>query len=141
MLPSARMLVCAALATLTLGACSDTAASGDADAAVGTYTLVTIDGQPLPVVVDQSGADMLEITQGTVVLDADRTFDDSTVLRTTLAGVVSTETDAASGNWTLSGRTVAFTPNDQSGPYEMTWDGNNQLTQDFSGLILVYQRH
>jgi hypothetical protein len=83
---------------------------------------------------------MVEITQGTVTLDADRSFDDSTVLRFTIADVVSSETDAASGSWTLSGRTVEFTPSDQSGAYEMTWDGGDQLVQLFDGLTLVYQR-
>ena len=140
MIRPATILVLAAFTTLSLGACSDTAASGDANAAVGLYTLRTIDGQPLPVVIDQQGNDTAEITQGTVTLDASRSFQDSTVVRLTVSGVVSSETDAASGSWTLSGRTVTFTPNDQSGPYQMTWDGANQLAQDFNGFILVYQR-
>lgn len=120
--------------------CNDTTGIAGADAAVGLYTLRSVNGQLLPVVIDQQGSDISEITEGSVTLDADRTFEDITLLRSTVAGAVSTRTEAAAGNWTLSGSNVLFTPSDQSGPYEMTWDGGDQLTQNFNGLLLVYQR-
>ena len=133
-------ILLAAVMGLTLAACSDTAASTGADAAVGVYSLQTIDGRPLPVIVDQQGNDMAEVAQGTVTLAADRSFSDVTLLRITASEVVSTETDSANGTWTLSGRTVGFTPSDMSGPYEMIWDGGNQLSQLFNGFTLVYQK-
>jgi hypothetical protein len=125
---------------LAVGACSDTAASSDADAAVGVYSLQTVNGQLLPVIIDQQGSNVAEITQGSVTLDADRSFDDVTLVRFTISGAVSTETDAATGTWSLSGRTVLSTPSGQSGPYEMTWDGADRLTQLFNDVTLVYQR-
>jgi hypothetical protein len=140
MIRSAATILFATVMGLSLGACNDTLASTGADAAVGVYTLQTIDGQSLPVIVDQQGNDIAEITQGTVTLDADGSFADVTELSITQSGVVSTETDAAVGAWALSGRTVQFVPNDGSGVYEMTWDGQDQLTQSFNGSILVYQR-
>jgi hypothetical protein len=76
-----------------------------------------------------------------VTIHADLTFDDVTVLRITESGVVTTETDAATGTWSLAGRTVQFSPNDgSSAPYTMAWDGANQLTQLFSGFTLVYRK-
>lgn len=125
---------------LTVGACNDTAASSGPDAAAGVYSLQTIDGQALPGIIDQQGSDLAEVIEGSVTLRSNRTFDDTTVLRLTISGVVSTETDADAGSWTLSGRTVEFTPSDQSGPYAMTWDGGDQLAQDFNGFLLVYRR-
>ncbi|HEU5218468.1 MAG TPA: hypothetical protein VFU23_07405 [Gemmatimonadales bacterium] len=133
-------ILLAAVAAVTVAGCSDTTASTGAEALVGVYILQTVDGQPLPAIVDQSGADMLEVVSGSVSLHTGLTFDDTTVLRFTISGEVSTETDAATGNFTLSGRTVQFTPSDNSGVYTMTWDGQDELTQDFNGLILVYKR-
>jgi hypothetical protein len=124
----------------SLGACHDSAASSDADAAVGVYALQTVDGQPLPAVISQQGNDIAEIIQGTVTLEANRSFEDSTILRLTISGVVSSETDATAGEWSLNGRTVQFSPNDSSGLYAMTWDGQDQLTQIFNGFTLVYRR-
>lgn len=141
MTQSARTILVAAVMALSLGACSDTTGSDDADDLDGVYTLQTIDGQLLPVIVDEQGEDFAEVTQGTVTIHADLTFDDVTVLRITESGVVTTETDAAAGTWSLLGRTVQFTPNDgSSGPYAMAWDGGNQLTQLFSGFTLVYRK-
>lgn len=141
MLRSARTILVAAVVILTLGACSDTTGSGNADDLDGVYTLRTIDGQLLPVIVDEQGEDIAEVTQGSVTIHPDLTFDDVTVLRITEAGVVTTETETAAGTWSLLGRTVQFTPNDGSqGPYAMAWDGENQLTQLFAGFTLVYRK-
>jgi hypothetical protein len=137
---TAAKILLAVVMGFSLGACHDTAASTGPDAAVGVYTLQTIDGQPLPAIVDQVGNDIAEVTQGSVTLDGDMTFDDVTVLRITQAGVVSNETQAAAGTWTLSGRTLELNPSDGSGVYELTWDGNDELTQTFQGFTLVYRR-
>ena len=130
----------AALLGLTLAACSDTAGSNDADDAVGAYTLRTIDGQNLPVIVDQQGNDIAEVIQGSVTLNANRTFTDLTVLRITEGGVVTTENDETSGTWSLAGRTVQFAPGGLPAPYAMAWDGGDELTQLFNGFTLVYRR-
>lgn len=141
MMRSAGTILVAAVMALSLGACTDTAAGNDADDLDGLYSLQTIDGQLLPVIVDEQGEDIAEVIQGTVTIHADLTFDDVTVLRITESGVVTTETDAATGTWSLAGRTVQFSPNDgTSGPYVMEWDGGNQLTQLFGGFTLVYRK-
>ncbi len=136
----ASALVLAAVMSLSVGACSDSTGSGDADQAVGVYTLVSIDGFQLPVIVDQQGNDIAEVLSGSVTLDGDLSFDDTTDLRITEAGVVTTETDAVTGTWALSGRTVQFNPNDGSADYTMSWDGNDQITQLFNGFTLIYRR-
>lgn len=141
MLKIARVLLLAGVITLPLGACDPkSTSSADASAAVGLYTLQTIDGLPLPAVVARQGSDSAQITQGSVTLDASTAFADITTLRVTQSGTVTTQDDGTSGTWTLAGRNVQFAPNDGSASYLMVWDGADQLTQVTSGFTLVYHR-
>lgn len=146
MLHLVRKTLGAGMAALTLAACGGDATGNDPDAVVGQYVLISINALPLPVIVDQIGDDIAEVTGGTVTVDADGTFGDVTNLRFTESGVVTTEVDATQGNWTLSGTTVTFTPNDGSGTYTMTWNGQDRLTQLFRpdpnlpGFTLIYER-
>ena len=124
---------------VALAGCSDSTGP-DTDDLVGSYDLITVDGAGLPVIVDQIGEDKAEITMGTVTLDEDGTFGDVTELRITEAGVVTTEVVSTQGTWTVSGSTVTFVPNDGSGNYSMTWNGQLRLTQLFQGFTLVYEK-
>ena len=138
-----RKTMLAGIAAMALSACGGDATGPDADTLAGEYILFTIDGHTLPVIVDQVGDDIAEVTEGSVTLQPNGTFDDVTTLRITESGVVTTEVDATQGNWTVSGTTVTFTPSDGSGSYTMTWDvqqGQRQLIQLFQGFTLVYQR-
>ena len=139
MAPSLRNTLRAGVIALALAACSDSTGP-DTDDLVGSYDLITIDGASLPVIVDQVGEDKAEVTMGTVTLDEDGTFGDVTELRITEGGVVTTEVQATQGTWTISGSTVTFVPNDGSGNYTMTWDGQLRLTQLFQGFTLVYEK-
>lgn len=139
MAPSLRNTLRAGVIALALAACSDSTGP-DTDDLLGSYDLITIDGASLPVIVDQVGEDKAEVTMGTVTLDEDGTFGDVTELRITEGGVVTTEVQATQGTWTISGSTVTFLPNDGSGNYTMTWDGQLRLTQLFQGFTLVYER-
>lgn len=134
-----------ASAALAAGACGGdgppaiTDPTDDADLAVGVYALLTINGQPLPFLLDQEGSDLLEITAGTVSLELNRSFSDVTTYRLTLSGVVTTETDGATGTWDLAGNTVFLTPTGLTA-YSMLWDRADRLTQVFEGFTLVYVR-
>jgi hypothetical protein len=134
-----RMALRAGVLMVALAACSDSTGP-NSDNLVGSYDLITVDGASLPVIVDQIGEDKAEITMGTVTLDEDGTFGDVTELRITEAGVVTTEVVSTQGTWTVSGSTVTFVPNDGSGNYSMTWDGQLRLTQLFQGFTLVYDK-
>jgi len=129
----------AGVIAVALAACGDSTGP-DSDDLVGSYDLITIDGASLPVIVEQIGEDKAEITMGTVTLDEDGTFGDVTELRITEGGVVTTEVVSTQGTWTVSGSTVTFVPNDGSGNYTMTWDGQLRLTQLFQGFTLVYDK-
>lgn len=130
----------APLLLVLLAACSGadepTAPLGDPS---GVYTLQTVDGQPLPFLYLQIGDDTIEFLDGTVHLNADKTFIDATTLRVTALGVVTTEVDQADGVWSLAGSTVTFTQSDLA-VYSMTWDGEDVLTQVVEGLTLIYRK-
>ena len=139
MAPFLRNTLRAGVLAVALAACSDSTGP-DTDDLVGSYDLITIDGASLPVIVDQIGDDKAEITMGTVTLDEDGTFGDATEIRITEGGVVTTEVQSTQGTWTVSGSTVTFMPNDGSGNYTMTWNGQLRLTQLFQGFTLVYEK-
>lgn len=105
----------------------------------GVYTLRTVDGQPLPFIYAQIGNDTIEFLDGTVHLNADKTFIDATTVRITAAGVVTIELDQADGVWSLAGPTVTFTQSDLA-VYNMRWDGGDILTQIVDGLTLIYRK-
>ncbi len=136
-----RMLVVAAalMAAMSCGGGSDTTAPPGADAAVGVYTLSTINGQQMPVTVQQSGNDKIEIMGGVVTLKEDRTFSDITQVRLTVGGTVTSETETASGSWTRQANTVQLNPTGFTA-YSMTWDGGNRLTQLLGPFTLIYAK-
>ena len=131
----------AGVLALALVSCRDSTGP-NFDALVGEYILMTIDGDPLPVIVDQVDNDIAEVTGGLLIIEEDGGFTDATSLRFTVSGEVTTSTETASGNWTVAsnGATVNFNPNDNSGAYTMTWNGEDRLTQVFQGFVLVYER-
>lgn len=136
-----RMLAVATvlLAAMACGGGSDTTSPPGVDAAVGVYTLTSINGQPMPVIVQESGNSKTEITGGVVTLKGDRTFTDVTNARITTGGNVTTESDGVSGSWTRQANTVQFAPTGFEA-YSMTWDGSNRLTQTFQGFTLIYNK-
>lgn len=138
----ARMLLVAIALTAAIscgGGSSDTTGPPAPDAAVGVYTLATINGQQLPVIVEQSGNDQVEVTQGVVTLKEDRTFSDITQVRLTVGGTVTTETETAAGSWTRQANTVQLNPTGFTA-YSMTWDGSNRLTQLLGPFTLIYAK-
>lgn len=113
----------AALAVLAAVGCSDsTGPSGQS--AVGTYTLVAIDGDPLPYEFFGS-----EIRSGSLVLRADKTF------TATTTDDVSTESE--SGTYAHSGSTITFTTSE--GSVNGTYNGTT-IEIDATIVVLTYRR-
>ncbi len=76
---------------------------------IGTYILETIDGGPLPWILLQVGGNKIEVTAGSVTLNADRTCSDSITLRTTESGSVTTDTATDMCTYTTDGQAVTLT--------------------------------
>ncbi len=124
-----------------IGCDDDQTAPGEVEAVAGTYALVSVDGAPLPAVLQESGNDKVELLAGTVAMDDDGTFTAQSQLRITLNGAVTPRTDQASGTWTLNGDTVRFDPDVVNSPdFFMTWDGADRLSQTLQGHTVVFER-
>jgi hypothetical protein len=129
-----RRLVAAALLVLT--ACSD---STGPNAHVGSYTLVSVNGQGLPEVVFQDGSETVEFTGGVVTLNSNGTFSDRIDFRITTSTEVFDDSDTITGTYTITGNNVTLNPSDGSSAYSMALSGN-ALTQVEPGLTLVYEK-
>jgi hypothetical protein len=101
------VLIVAGIAVGGTWACGSDSTSPSSIA--GTYNLQTIDGQSLPVVVFEVGTDKVEITAGFMLLNSDQTFSESVSSRITDVAIVTTDVEATTGSWTLSGSDITFT--------------------------------
>ena len=130
----------ALLTVLVAAACGDS--SGPDNAITGTYTLRSINGEDLPVVIRDAPDDRVEVTSGSLTLNANGSYSD--VINFLVSNGTSTFPDRAtdSGTYTQSGNTVTFRSN-SGDVYNMTLSGNT-LTQSFDDgviqLTLVYQK-
>ena len=70
----------------------------------GTYTLRSINGDPLPVVIGPS-----EITAGSLTLNEDLTCSISITARVTEDGIVTTETETEMCSYTLDSGSITYT--------------------------------
>ena len=124
------------LLVLGLGACGDSTAP---TRVVGRYTLQTIDGNPLPFVFVQVGADKTELTAGHFNLNEDLTCSNNTTLETTVDGNVSTELGAAACTYTLNDAVilVVFLADGSTGGGSIV---GSQLTLTSNGFVLVFSK-
>jgi lipocalin-like protein len=101
------------LALLLLTAISGTACGGDSGtnptpaSLAGTWNLSTINGAPLPFVLQAVGP-KIEVLSDQIVAAAGGTFTETGSGRVTDAGVVTIVPITDSGTWTISGATVTF---------------------------------
>ncbi len=123
---------------LAFNACSDATSPRLEGDPVGVFALQTINGNAVPVVVDQDSTATLEVTGGSISLNGDGSFTDNLDLRLTEGTIVTAFSDNLQGTWTRSGNTITFQVIGFSA-YSLTWN-ENELTQVFSGFTLVYRR-
>lgn len=131
------MLVLAVALTVSGSACQDTTSPGAVLA--GTYTLRTIEGQPLPVAV---GADPINGTKtvvaGQITMDRDGHFTDVLRYRYDSGQEYDDEID---GTWTLSGNTLQFYDVlDPNNTYYGSVSGNQLAVQGYVTYTLVYSK-
>lgn len=104
-----RRLLPAALAVLSFASlgCAD---AGTGLAAVsGTYTLRTIDGDPVPATLAYtSPSDHVEVLEAQLRLTSDGRYTDRTRVSETRAGVTTEYLDDTDGQWTLTGEELVL---------------------------------
>ena len=78
--------------------------------ALGTFTLVTVNGNALPAVVADTVSPPLTITalSGSIVINANNTFSDVVALEQNVGGIITNSTRSCTGTWTSTGNTLTF---------------------------------
>jgi hypothetical protein len=108
----------------------------------GTYTISTINGSNLPVVVydDPTNAQRGEITGGSITLSANGTFSAPWSFRLTDNGAVSSTGETCTGTFTRTGNHIVMDEVDNGGfcggQYDGDWDGGDTFTEG----NVVYRR-
>lgn len=102
---------------------------------VGTYSLKTVGGSPLPATVVLSGL-TAQVTQGTISMNTDQTFS----YTITVAVGTATNTPRIVGTYTSQG--TAFVLSSAASPASVTgsFTGGNTISFVDSGLSLTFQR-
>ena len=129
------LTVATAASALAITSCGDITGVGNV---TGAYELQTINGQFLPVTVDDPSQGTIIILGGEIILDSDETFSDLIDYR--FPGSSQIIPQDVTGTYTRSGNTITFFP-DGGGQYTMTVSSNGRLVGSTNtGLRLVYQR-
>ena len=128
---------------LGAGACSDSSGVDDDDdfEIAGTYTLQTINGNPLPFTVGQVGTSFkLEIMSDVFTINSNMTFRDISVTRVTEDGVPTTTTDTINGTWTANANKTTITFTDDEGTTLNANLTSTGMTASGQGFTFVYRR-
>lgn len=123
----------------TATACSDS--TGPGDSLSGTYSLQSINGAPLPVVVENSSQLYSEVILAQIVLNAEGSYSSLTRYRDTYPQQQPILVDERfTGFWTLSGNQITLT--ETGFPNDPTYGtiSNNRITISDFGFTLVYVR-
>lgn len=96
------MIRAVALMSIALSACTD--AGTGVGRLTGTYTLRTIDGDPVPATLAYtSPSDHVELIEGQIRLAGDGSYTDRTRVSETKRGVTTEYLDDTAGRWSVSG--------------------------------------
>ena len=128
------VLTVAALLTLACGGSDATAPSH-----AGTYTLVSINGQTLPILLEESELGQVELTHGEIVLHDDHTFDDVLEFTETVDGEGTPESFVEKGTWEVRGSVLRMTYEADPTPLEAELE-NGRIIQQLGPLRFVYQK-
>ena len=133
-------------AVLAFGtACGDNDSNAPDTSHLGTYTLQSMVGDPVPSVVFELGDFKVEAVSGTLTLNSNGTWSESTTWRDTEGGTTGPNyTTTCTGSFQRNGGTMTFTGVEtedcEAGPFAATFTGGNTITVDPSGLNAVYRK-
>ena len=111
----------AVLALVAAGCSSDSLLSANEPSVPGTmapFTLVTVNGQALPVEMRKDSAGRVTLAQGEMMLGGDSFWQRLTLVDTPPVGLATTRTSITQGTITVSGAKVHFRASDGA-----EWDG------------------
>ena len=136
-----RFLLLASLIVVSATSVSCRDSTGPTNSSIaGTNTLRTINGSPLPFVLSPSNP-KIEFVSSQATLNENGTWTSTTTARVTNGTSVTTQTDTASGTYTLNGTALSFRDNSDGSMTLATLSGNSIiLTDSDTGFSLVYTR-
>ena len=105
----------------------------------GTWSLSTVNGSALPFTIAQTGTNKVELVSDVFVVASTGSFTQTTTVRTTINGVVTTQSVADAGTYTVSGTAITLHFNSDGSTGTASFSGNTFTTTD-GGLALVYRR-
>ena len=131
----------AAAASLALAAACSSSSSGERSSPsfVGRWVLQSVNGTSLPFTTSQSAGTRTDLAADVIDATSSAGFTDTTTIRTTAGGQVSTAAVPRSGIWVVEGGTVTFTFFDNGLSSTGSFDGR-KLTVTSAGRSYVYGR-
>lgn len=129
------------LTALALAGCIESVAPSDADV-VGTWNLQSINGDDLPVIIEENADERVEMTADDLIIEADGRLSGSTTYRIVpTGGAPFNETFHQTGTWRRDGDALQLTINEDGLTTTATAAiGDDRLTFAGDGIVLVYVR-
>jgi len=128
------------LVALALACGGDNVNGPTTESVAGNYSLTMVNGSPLPFVVAEVRDDKLEVTAGSLSINADNSYALTFGLRETQGATVTTETVTEAGTYHRSSNTLSFHPNDDSGDWSASYASGGTITMGTGGETLVFKR-
>ena len=129
-----------ALLAVSVAACGgDSTSEPKPITVVGTWTLETVNGSRLPFILDQSGNDKVELISASLDVMSSGVFSSTSNERSTIAGVVQTQSYIDPGHFTLAGSVATFVFDVDGGISRGTIVAD-AMTFNANGLVVVYRR-
>ena len=128
------------VALLALVACGgDNDPTSPGNSLAGTWSLQSINGTALPYVVLQSGANKIELTADILTVSSGGSFTQTSTIKTTVNGQVTTESVSDAGSYTVNGNAVSFVFNSDATTGTGVLSGNS-LSVGAEGAAFIYRK-
>ena len=106
----------------------------------GTWTLRTVDGNPLPVTISGSGANQTQIISDVIGLLEGNGYNQQTVTRVTVNGQATDQRTVVTGNYGLQGNSVILVKSPENSQKIGVVDGSGAMTIPEGGVAKVYRK-
>ena len=138
----------AAVAALAAALIAATGCGSDSNAPdrshVGLYDMVSIDGDPLPATIFDTPGYTIQVTQGSLALNANNSFVESMTIIETVDGTQGPfESVSCLGSYTRSGSTITLTTPETDSCIGQRVTGTlsgRTVTVDYDGTTIVFSR-
>lgn len=105
----------------------------------GVYALSTVNGEGLPLLMDQNDTASVQLVRGAITLGSDSSFLDVITVQFDAPSGSTVQDDTITGVYSLSGTTVLFQPTNNTGTYTASVTDSTLVESD-PGVTVVYRR-